>query len=171
MLFSAARALRAARTQRANDRRPSLAPISLAKTNALCETRNASLQERSGRPTEQSSSSPFMSSWRLAVEGPRDTLRRMGRLLAAGTVVKLILGKRVLLHEPLPTRFRNALRPRLRRRVEAERAVPEACASRRGRGVAGNLSPRNIHVAAAASPRLVATEDPRRCRGVAATRR
>ena len=44
-----------------------------------------------------------------------------------------------------------------------------SCDLRRGRGVADS-SPRNIRVAAAPSPRLVAAEYPRRGRGVAATR-
>ena len=70
-------------------------------------------------------------------------------------------------------------------RAEA-RAVPEACdvsplnihvvaaaTPRRRRGVAATraaIHQRNIHVAAAASPRLVSTEYPRRSRGAAATR-
>ena len=65
---------------------------------------------------------------------------------------------------------RDAVGPaRFRSRAGAARPKSPTPTWRR-RGRREPVTSRNIHVAAAASPRLVFTEDPRRCRGVAATR-
>ena len=64
---------------------------------------------------------------------------------------------------------RVAAPPRLRRRRNGDESRQGTDYPRRSRGAAA-ARPRNIHVAAAASPRLVSAEYPRDSRGVATTR-